>query len=91
MRMNNKTILIDPMLGIDFFIAPFKIKRYNDVSLDIILMIYPISMILSHDHYDHIDYKSIELLRAKVKNYYVAIGVERHLTSWGIPAEVNRI
>ncbi len=89
MRMNNKTILIDPMLGIDAApIAPFKIKRYNDVSLDLINDLPDIDlMILSHDHYDHIDYKSIELLRPKVKNYYVAIGVERHLTSWGIPAE----
>lgn len=89
MRMNNKTILIDPMLGLDAApIAPFKIKRYNDVSLDLINDLPEIDlMILSHDHYDHIDYKSIELLKPKVKQYYVALGVARHLTSWGIPSE----
>jgi len=89
LRINNKTILIDPMLGPDAApIAPFKLKRYNDVSLDLINDLPEIDlMILSHDHYDHIDLKSIELLKPKVNKYYVALGVERHLTSWGIESE----
>jgi L-ascorbate metabolism protein UlaG (beta-lactamase superfamily) len=44
-------------------------------------------MILSHDHYDHLDYKSIVRLKSKVKKYYVALGVARHLIEWGVPPD----
>lgn len=85
-RMNGKTIFIDPMLGPDAApIAPFKIKRFNTVSLDLIDELPPIDLvILSHDHYDHLDLKSIEKLAPKVGTFYTALGVGRHLKSWGV-------
>jgi L-ascorbate metabolism protein UlaG (beta-lactamase superfamily) len=85
-RINGKTILIDPMLGDDAApVAPFKIKRYNDISLNLIEDLPEIDLlILSHDHYDHLDYKSIKLLSSKVNHYFVALGVQRHLVKWGV-------
>ena len=85
-----KTILIDPMLGPDAApIAPFNLKRYNTVSTDIISELPEIDLlIMSHDHYDHLDFKSIQALKGKVKKYYVALGVGRHLISWGIAPEL---
>ncbi|WP_317167934.1 MBL fold metallo-hydrolase [Flavobacterium jejuense] len=45
----------------------------------------PIDLVmLSHDHYDHLDYDSIQRLKSKVKKYFVALGVGRHLEKWGI-------
>lgn len=87
-RMNGKTIFIDPMLGPDAApIAPFKIKRFNTISLDLIDELPPIDLlIMSHDHYDHLDLKSIERLAPKVETIYTALGVARHLKSWGIDA-----
>lgn len=85
-RMQGKTILIDPMLGPDAApIAPFKIKRFNTIGLDLIDALPEIDLlIMSHDHYDHLDLKSIRKLAPKVKSFYTAIGVGRHLKSWGI-------
>ena len=91
-RLKNKTILIDPMFGADAApIAPFSIKRFNSVSTSIISDFPEIDLlIMSHDHYDHLDLKSIQLLKGKVKKYYVALGVGRHLISWGIdPAAIT--
>jgi L-ascorbate metabolism protein UlaG (beta-lactamase superfamily) len=86
MRLKNKTILIDPMFGSDAApIAPFSIKRFNTISTAIISDFPEIDVLLmSHDHYDHLDLKSIQLLKGKVKKFFVALGVGRHLISWGV-------
>jgi L-ascorbate metabolism protein UlaG (beta-lactamase superfamily) len=45
--------------------------------------------IVTHDHYDHLDYRTIKKLSSKVKMFYTALGVGTHLEAWGI--ETNRI
>lgn len=44
-------------------------------------------LILSHDHYDHLDVVTIEALKERVKRYYVPLGVGPRLRSYGVPAE----
>ncbi|MCL4170730.1 UNVERIFIED_CONTAM: hypothetical protein GTU68_010107 [Idotea baltica] len=41
-------------------------------------------MLLTHDHYDHLDLDSLEKLTPKVSQYYVALGCARHLIKWGV-------
>ena len=92
MRVNNKTILIDPMLGPDAApIAPFKSKRFSESTLSLIDQFPEIDLLLlSHDHYDHLDLASIKKLKPKVKQYYVALGCGRHLEHWGIdPVQIR--
>ncbi len=86
MRVENKTILIDPMLGSDASpIAPFKTKRFSENTLSLIDDFPEIDLLLmTHDHYDHLDYDSIQKLKPKVKKYWVALGVGRHLVKWGV-------
>jgi L-ascorbate metabolism protein UlaG (beta-lactamase superfamily) len=45
------------------------------------------AVVISHDHYDHLDYPSIMRIDAKVKHYYVPLGVGQHLLHWGIAPE----
>ena len=88
LRMNDLNILIDPMFGTDAApIAPFQIKRFSENTLELIDELPAIDLVLlSHDHYDHLDYDSILKLKSKVKEFYVALGVKRHLVKWGIDA-----
>ncbi len=44
-------------------------------------------VLISHDHYDHLDYSSIVKLKEKVGKYYVPLGAGAHLISWGINPE----
>lgn len=44
-------------------------------------------VILTHDHYDHLDYKTILKLKDKTKHFYTSVGVGAHLEYWGIPAK----
>lgn len=90
MRMEAKTILIDPMLGPDTTpIAPMATKRFSENTLDLIDDFPEIDLlIITHDHYDHLDYSSIQKLKLKTKRYFVAMGVKRHLISWGVAANL---
>lgn len=87
-RMHGKTILIDPMLGPDAGpIAPNTIGRFSENTLDLIDDFPEIDLILiTHDHYDHLDFDSIQKLKSKTKQYFVALGAQRHLEDWGIDA-----
>jgi L-ascorbate metabolism protein UlaG (beta-lactamase superfamily) len=41
-------------------------------------------LLLTHDHYDHLDYKTILKLKSRVKHFYTSLGVGSHLEAWGI-------
>lgn len=90
MRINEKTLLIDPMLGPDTTpIAPLPTKRFSENTLDLIDDFPEIDlMLLTHDHYDHLDYASIQKLKQKTKKYFVSLGIKRHLVSWGVQANL---
>jgi L-ascorbate metabolism protein UlaG (beta-lactamase superfamily) len=91
LSMDNKKILIDPMLGpIASPVSFVGVKRYKyseDMS-NIIDEMPPIDAVfISHDHYDHLDYQSIVKLKDKVAHYFVPMGVSVHLIRWGVPKE----
>lgn len=44
-------------------------------------------LLISHDHYDHLDYQTIRNIDHKVRNYCVPLGVENHLERWGVDPE----
>lgn len=87
LQIDGKNLLIDPMFGPNAApIAPFAVKRFSENTLDLIDQLPPLDLILmTHDHYDHLDYASIKQLRGKSKQWFVALGVSRHLERWGIP------
>ncbi len=82
------TILIDPVMSgnispIGSFGKAFKgADIYEPDELPEIDILF-----LSHDHYDHLDYKTISQLIPKVKKFYVALGIGSHLEFWGVVPE----
>jgi L-ascorbate metabolism protein UlaG (beta-lactamase superfamily) len=44
-------------------------------------------LVLSHDHYDHLDVPTIEALKDRVQRYFVPLGVGQRLRDWGVPAD----
>jgi L-ascorbate metabolism protein UlaG (beta-lactamase superfamily) len=45
------------------------------------------TVLLTHDHYDHLDYKTILELKTRVNHFYTSLGVGAHLEYWGIEPE----
>lgn len=44
-------------------------------------------LIISHDHYDHVDYKTLKALKDKVKKVICGLGVGAHFEYWGYSTE----
>lgn len=89
LEIDGKKIFLDPMLGKSP--APHPMlgpKRYSE-NLPIAIEKLPFidAVIISHDHYDHLDYESIIKLKDKVGHFYVPLGVSAHLLEWGITPE----
>lgn len=86
LELEGKRILLDPMLG--KAPTPFPIfgnKRYSR-SLPVKPEDLPFVdvVLLSHDHYDHLDYGTVQKLKGKVGLYVVPLGVGEHLRHWGV-------
>lgn len=86
LEIDGKKIFLDPMLG--DVPAPHPLlgsTRFND-TLPIAIEELPEldAVLISHDHYDHLDYGSITKIMDKVGIFYVPLGVGAHLRSWGV-------
>jgi L-ascorbate metabolism protein UlaG (beta-lactamase superfamily) len=43
------------------------------------------AVIISHDHYDHLDYETVKSIQEKTKHFFVPLGLGAHLQYWGVP------
>ncbi|GCC50827.1 MBL fold metallo-hydrolase [Chryseotalea sanaruensis] len=82
------TVLVDPVMS--GYASPIGIfgKAFEgtDVfSVDDLPLID--LLVITHDHYDHLDYATLIKLHTSVKNIITPLGVDAHLKHWGVPAE----
>jgi L-ascorbate metabolism protein UlaG (beta-lactamase superfamily) len=88
-QVDQMNLLFDPMLtGTPAPHPMLGSSRYSDklpISIEDLPEID--AVLLSHDHYDHLDMVSIKQLAAKVGHFYVPLGLGLHLQKWGITAE----
>jgi L-ascorbate metabolism protein UlaG (beta-lactamase superfamily) len=85
-KIGGKSILVDPVfsdraspfqfMGSKNYAikSPYSIADFPDIDM----------VIISHDHYDHLDYTSILQLKSKTKFFCVGLGVGSHLEHWGV-------
>lgn len=88
LQIHGMTVFIDPVLS-EFAspVAGIGSKRMAEVPMTAENLPEIDVLLISHDHYDHLDYKTIKDIDPKVKNYCVPIGVENHLERWGVDPE----
>ncbi|KAB2441299.1 MBL fold metallo-hydrolase [Bacillus luti] len=86
LKIEGKKLLLDPMLGDASSPFPvFNSKRYSGTfSLEREDLQEIDAIIISHNHYDHLNYKSIMQLKDRAKHFYVPTGVAQYLIKWGV-------
>jgi len=92
LKIEGKTLLLDPMFGDASSPFPlFNSKRYSGVfSLEREDLQEIDAIIISHNHYDHLNYKSIMMLKDRAKHFYVPTGVAQYLIKWGVsPSKIS--
>lgn len=84
-KYQGKHFLIDPVFS--GHASPFSmmIKSFSGTDVyGVNEMPFIDYLIITHDHYDHLDHKTILGLKDKVGHIYTALGVGSHLESWGV-------
>ena len=88
LQMHGLNILIDPVFS--EVISPVSwvgSRRFSHPPVTV-AELPPIDiLLLSHDHYDHLDYDVIREIDGKVSRYIVPLGVENHLERWKVKPE----
>lgn len=85
-RIQGKTLLTDPVFSERASFASFSGPKrflYNHY-MDVDELPKVDAVVLSHDHYDHLDYGTFVRLQSKVERFFVPLGVGAHLEKWGV-------
>lgn len=85
LKLGDDYWLIDPVFSRRAspfaFIGP---KRFHAPPINIEQLPNIKGVIISHNHYDHLDKHSIKALIQKTAHFYVPLGVDGDLTDWGV-------
>lgn len=88
LQIDGRRILVDPVFHaaspVPFFCKPFKgtdIYKPEDMpdTIDCLL--------ISHDHWDHLDYRTVTALKDRVRKVVCPLGVGEHFERWGYEKE----
>jgi L-ascorbate metabolism protein UlaG (beta-lactamase superfamily) len=83
-QIDGKRFLIDPVLST--FASPFSfmVKAFKGAtayySIDLPEIDY---LVMTHDHWDHLDYNTIMAMKDKIKHIICPLGVGEHFEYWG--------
>jgi L-ascorbate metabolism protein UlaG (beta-lactamase superfamily) len=92
-ELDGRRVLVDPVWGERA--SPFSFagpRRFYAPPLAIADLPPLDAVIISHDHYDHLDYPSIVALATLDVPFVVPLGVGAHLEGWGVsPARITEL
>jgi len=89
-ELEGKRILVDPVFG-NAAPVPFVARRFSPPPLKRKDLPHIDYVLISHDHYDHLEYATIRYLRSRNTTFIVPHGVGDHLVKWGVPRERIRM
>lgn len=87
-QLEGKRFLIDPVFSGNASPIPGTTKSFKGTDIYTVDDLPEIDyLLITHDHYDHLDYDTFLKLKPKTKKVVTALGVGSHLEFWGFPSE----
>lgn len=88
LQLNRHYWLLDPVFSTRASPSQtFGPARFHDLPLSLDQIPELAGIVISHDHYDHLDKTTIQALAARTALFIVPLGVDQHLRKWGVPAQ----
>jgi L-ascorbate metabolism protein UlaG (beta-lactamase superfamily) len=78
-------LLLDPVFAER--VSPIAIgpKRFHPPPIALADLPKIDAVLVSHDHYDHLDMETVQYLAARGTRFFVPLGIGAHLERWGVP------
>lgn len=87
-EIDDYVVLFDPVFSNRISPLPmFGPKRFHPVPVSISNLPDIDAVVISHDHFDHLDYETLMQLEPKTSMFYLPLGVGAHLEYWKIPPD----
>lgn len=87
-QIAGKKILVDPVFSKYASPVPFSNKAFEGTNIYTVDDLPEIDILLiTHDHYDHLDYPTVKKLKDKVAKVIVPLGVDAHFLRWDFDEE----
>ena len=87
-ELEGKRVFVDPVFSERVspvtYVGP---KRLHPVPIDLAKVANVDAVVISHNHYDHLDEATTRHLAAGGTHFYVPLGVGIHFDAWGIASE----
>lgn len=82
-QLNGKRFLIDPVFSGNAAPVPYSNRSFKGTDIYTVDDLPEIDyLLISHDHYDHLDYQTIMELKPKIKHVVCGLGVGAHFEHW---------
>jgi L-ascorbate metabolism protein UlaG (beta-lactamase superfamily) len=85
-------IMTDPVLSDRVSPVPIGPRRMHPPPIELAELAGIDAVLISHDHYDHLDMPTIQHLASQGTQFYVGLGVGAHLERWKVaPAQIHEM
>lgn len=84
LNLSGKIVLVDPVFSNAASPLSFMVKRFQAPVLQLHQLPEIDYILISHDHYDHLDMESIKYFIKKKTLFITPLGVGAHLKRWGL-------
>jgi len=89
MQLDGKRFLVDPVFSGNASPIPGTNTSFKGTDIYTVDDLPEIDyLIISHDHYDHVDYETLGKLKEKTRQVICGLGVGSHFEYWGYPQDI---
>ena len=85
-ELDGLRLLLDPVFGERVSPLPIGPRRFHPAPIALAELPRIDAVLISQDHYDHLDMDTVRHLAARGTRFFVPLGVGAHLERWGVPA-----
>ena len=91
-ELDGLRLLLDPVFAERVSPLPVGPRRFHPPPIALADLPPIDAVLISHDHYDHLDMDTVRHLAARGTRFFVPLGIGAHLERWGVlPAQIEEV